>query len=209
MNEQEFFDVMAARLKAGAINRRQFLRAASLFGFGGVSAAYLAACAPAPPSTPPAVPPTTPPKPSATTPPAAPAPAATAAPTAAAPAATVQTAATAAPIGSARFLVAESFWANWHPYQHTAQIQGRLQRQVFDRLVEFETDDLSKFAPGLAKEWKQLDDLTWEFKLQQGVKFHKGQDFTADDVKASLELGSGATEQKVASAATLVPTTGG
>lgn len=213
MNEQEFFDVLAARLEAGAINRRQFLRAASLFGFGGVAAAYLAACAPAPPSTPPATSPpaaqpTPPPKPAPTTPPAAPVPAATAAPTTAAPAATMQAAATVAPTGSVRFLVAESFWANWHPYQHTAQIQGRLQRQVFDRLVEFETDDFSKFSPGLAREWKQLDDLTWEFKLQQGVKFHKGQDFTADDVKASIELGSGVTEQKVASAATLVPTTG-
>jgi peptide/nickel transport system substrate-binding protein len=212
MDEREFFDVLSAKLKSGAINRRQFLRAASVFGFSSAASLYLAACGPAPAAAPTAAPtsppakPTEAPKPAPTAPlapTAAPKPP-TAAPATAAPAAKPVA---AAPFGSVRFLVAESFWANWHPYQHTAQIQGRLQRQVFDRLVEFETDDFSKLSPGLAREWRQIDDTTWEFKLQQSVKFHNGQNLTAEDVKASIELASGATPEQVAIAARFVPTT--
>lgn len=44
-----------------------------------------------------------------------------------------------------------------------------------------------KFEPGLATEWKALDENTWEFKLRKGVKFHNGNEFTAEDVKVSLE----------------------
>ena len=43
-----------------------------------------------------------------------------------------------------------------------------------------------KLEPGLATEWKQTDPTTWRFKLRQGVKFHDGTPFTADDVVFSL-----------------------
>lgn len=111
--------------------------------------------------------------------------------------------------GSVRFLVAESFWANWHPYLHTAQVQRRLEQQIFDHLVEIESNDFSKYSPGLAKSWKQLNDTTLEVALQQGVKFHKGQDFTADDVKASVELATGASAEteNMSTAGRFVPTT--
>jgi peptide/nickel transport system substrate-binding protein len=36
--------------------------------------------------------------------------------------------------------------------------------------------------------WAPTDDPTvWEFKLREGVKFHGGEDFTADDVVFSLK----------------------
>ncbi len=38
----------------------------------------------------------------------------------------------------------------------------------------------------LATEWKQLDDVTWEFKLRQGVVFHDGTPFDAEAVKATF-----------------------
>lgn len=41
--------------------------------------------------------------------------------------------------------------------------------------------------PLLAKEWKQLDDVTWEFKLQVGVKFHDGAPFNAEAVKTNFD----------------------
>ncbi|WP_439574846.1 ABC transporter substrate-binding protein [Phreatobacter sp.] len=36
--------------------------------------------------------------------------------------------------------------------------------------------------PGLATEWKRIDDQTVELKLRQGVKFHNGDEMTAEDV---------------------------
>ena len=56
---------------------------------------------------------------------------------------------------------------------------------IFDRLV-MRDEDLN-LVPGLATEWSQLDDLTWQFKLREGVKFHNGEDFTAEDVKYSID----------------------
>ena len=43
-------------------------------------------------------------------------------------------------------------------------------------------------APSLAELWTESPDkLTYEFKLRQGVKFHNGDPFTAEDVKFSFE----------------------
>ena len=54
----------------------------------------------------------------------------------------------------------------------------------------------------LATSWRQTDDLTWEFELRDGVTFHDGQPFTAEDVKASLELASGFSGESGYSTAT-------
>ena len=51
---------------------------------------------------------------------------------------------------------------------------------VFDRLVHPDPDQ--RPSPGLATSWKPIDELTWEFKLREGVTFHDGTPFTADDV---------------------------
>jgi peptide/nickel transport system substrate-binding protein len=109
--------------------------------------------------------------------------------------------------GEVRFLIAEAFWADWHQYLSTAQSQRRLGAQLFDSLIQIESDDFSNFTPGLAESWSQIDDLTWEFVLRQGVSFHNGQPFTGADVKASIELASGATAEQTQTASRLVPTT--
>ncbi|HEY8546465.1 MAG TPA: ABC transporter substrate-binding protein [Acidimicrobiales bacterium] len=45
-----------------------------------------------------------------------------------------------------------------------------------------------ELAPGLATELPtQVDDTTWEFKLQENVTFHDGSPFNADSVVASVE----------------------
>jgi len=75
------------------------------------------------------------------------------------------------PSGSVRFLIAENFWADWDPYQHTAQSQGRIEAQIFDYLVDFPDTDAPP-VPMLATEWTQIDDRTWEFKLREGVTFN-------------------------------------
>lgn len=90
-----------------------------------------------------------------------------------------------------RFLMAENFWADWTPYSSTALSQKRLERQIYDYLVDFPSGDLTQPEPALATEWSQVDDTTWEFTLRDDVVFHDGQPLTAADVKASVELASG------------------
>lgn len=58
-------------------------------------------------------------------------------------------------------------------------------KHVFDTLVW--SGDGLELEPRLAESWRALNDTTWEFKLRRGVKFHDGSDFTAQDVKFSIE----------------------
>ena len=57
--------------------------------------------------------------------------------------------------------------------------------QVYESLIA--RDNANKLIPGLAVSWKLADPTTWEFKLRPGVKFHNGDDFTADDVVFSFQ----------------------
>ncbi|HYZ63731.1 MAG TPA: ABC transporter substrate-binding protein [Acetobacteraceae bacterium] len=58
-------------------------------------------------------------------------------------------------------------------------------RHIFDSLVGRDAD--ARWMPSLAESWRQVDDRTWEFVLRQGVRFHDGTPFTAEDVKATIE----------------------
>jgi peptide/nickel transport system substrate-binding protein len=71
------------------------------------------------------------------------------------------------------------------PHFHNLTPNNTVAAHIFDRLVH--RDEHQKLVPGLATEWKAVDDTTWEFKLRHGVKFHDGSDFTADDVVATLK----------------------
>jgi peptide/nickel transport system substrate-binding protein len=56
---------------------------------------------------------------------------------------------------------------------------------VYEGLIRRGPD--MKIEPCLATSWEQLDPLHWRFHLRKGVKFHEGQDFTADDVVFSAQ----------------------
>ena len=71
------------------------------------------------------------------------------------------------------------------PHFHNLSPNNGLLLHVFEPLVK--RDANQKLVPGLATSWKALDDLTWEFKLRKGVKFHDGSPFNADDVVFTLK----------------------
>jgi peptide/nickel transport system substrate-binding protein len=110
------------------------------------------------------------------------------------------------PSGTVRFLIAENFWADWDPYQTTAQSQMRIEGQIFDYLVDIPLL-AEQPVPMLATEWTRIDDRTWEFKLREGVSFQDGSAFDAEDVKASVELASGATDKPTVRSQNWVKTT--
>src|SRR5258707_14604927 len=58
--------------------------------------------------------------------------------------------------------------------------------QMFESLLE--RDQTLKLVPALATEMPKLvAPTTWEFKLRRGVKFHNGEDFSAEAGKFSIE----------------------
>src|SRR5690606_20865415 len=56
---------------------------------------------------------------------------------------------------------------------------------IFDYLVWRDGD--GNFEPGLATSWEPIADDAWRFTLREGVVWHDGQPFTAQDVKFTLE----------------------
>lgn len=56
---------------------------------------------------------------------------------------------------------------------------------IYEGLVRY--DKTFGLEPALATEWELVDETFWRFKLREGVKFHDGSDFTADDVVASFK----------------------
>ena len=70
------------------------------------------------------------------------------------------------------------------PHFFNAAPNNALAHHVFDRLVD--RDARSRLIPGLAERWRAVDDLTWEFTLRQGVTWHDGRPFTAEDVLFTL-----------------------
>jgi peptide/nickel transport system substrate-binding protein len=76
--------------------------------------------------------------------------------------------------------------AGLDPQMHGGTINESRLRNVYECLVQFRPD-LKTVEPQLATEWKRLDDLTVQFKLREGVRFHNGDPFDAEAVKYSIE----------------------
>ena len=92
-----------------------------------------------------------------------------------------------APIGRAADLsiALGSDVTSMDPHYHNLTPNNNVAEHLFETLVT--KDPRSKLKPALAESWRAIDDLTWEFKLRKGVKFHDGGDFTAQDVVFSLD----------------------
>ena len=72
--------------------------------------------------------------------------------------------------------------ASLEPLREQSNVGQRVFSFIFERLIM--QDLLSKLEerPGLAESWKRIDARTVEFTLRKGVKFHNGDEMTADDV---------------------------
>lgn len=78
------------------------------------------------------------------------------------------------------------------PHFSTGVGETPLVEFTYEALVKFPDGkiDPNKLEPSLAESWErdEADDLSWTFKLREGVQFHEGYgEVTADDVVFSLE----------------------
>ena len=72
------------------------------------------------------------------------------------------------------------------PHSQNEGPSHTIRHQMYEPLII--RDTTGAFEPALATEWGPSDDPNvWVFKLREGVKFHDGADFTADDVVFSFE----------------------
>ncbi|MBI4205784.1 MAG: ABC transporter substrate-binding protein [Betaproteobacteria bacterium] len=71
------------------------------------------------------------------------------------------------------------------PHFHNLTPNNNVGGHIFEPLVT--KDPRGKLQPALAESWRTVDDLTWEFRLRKGVKFHDGSEFTAADVAFTLD----------------------
>jgi peptide/nickel transport system substrate-binding protein len=59
---------------------------------------------------------------------------------------------------------------------------------VYDRVMRFEADDVTKLVGGAAQSWSvSADGKTFTFKLRPQMRFHSGNPVTADDAAFSLQ----------------------
>jgi len=79
------------------------------------------------------------------------------------------------------------------PYSQNESFTNSVNSQVYEYLVN--RDKQLNLVPGLATSWEQVSPLKWRFKLRQGVKFHDGTPFSADDVVFSVVRAQQPTSQ--------------
>jgi peptide/nickel transport system substrate-binding protein len=75
--------------------------------------------------------------------------------------------------------------ANLDTYYESAGSVAVLMRHIWDALYYIDPET-SELRPSLAQGHRFLDETTLEIDLRQGVKFHNGQEMTADDVVYTL-----------------------
>ncbi|MEI6839109.1 MAG: ABC transporter substrate-binding protein, partial [Alcaligenaceae bacterium] len=72
------------------------------------------------------------------------------------------------------------------PLRAQRNVGTRMLPMIYAGLIQLDTvGDLSP-QPSLAESWKRIDAQTVEFKLRPGVKFHNGDEVTAEDVAFSF-----------------------
>jgi peptide/nickel transport system substrate-binding protein len=85
---------------------------------------------------------------------------------------------------------------NIDPYFNNVRLGVILRHQIWDTLISRDPAS-GEYKPHLATAWRTIDDKTLEFDLRRGVKFHDGQEFTADDVVYTLNFVSNPANKAV------------
>lgn len=70
------------------------------------------------------------------------------------------------------------------PYSYGDSFTLGVLNHAYEGLVRYDGD--LKIEPALATSWEIVSPTTWRFTLREGVTFHDGAEFTAEDVHASL-----------------------
>lgn len=163
---------------AATLSRRQFLRAVSIGATASFGAAVLVACGGGAPAAAPTAAPE-PTAPLAAIPTAAPAPTTAPAP-----------AATAAPVASAAgsiVVLGHQEVAGLSPDDAGPTVQWAVITQIHNAMLELDENYI--LQPVLAESYDaSADGLSYTFNLRQGVLFHDGEEFTAEDVKYTFDF---------------------
>ncbi|HLR60828.1 MAG TPA: glutathione ABC transporter substrate-binding protein [Lentibacillus sp.] len=62
---------------------------------------------------------------------------------------------------------------------------SNVQENIYETLTTL--DENQEVQPGLAEDWEEVDETTWDFHLREGVTFHDGAELTAEVVKMNFE----------------------
>jgi peptide/nickel transport system substrate-binding protein len=84
-----------------------------------------------------------------------------------------------------RFSGKDSWAATMDPHSYSIEDNKGATYQVYEALLDIDSN--LAIVPQLALAWNILDPTHWEFELRQGVRFHDGTPFTAEDVVFSVE----------------------
>lgn len=181
----EYLGHLTDEYRSGRVGRRTFIRWAATLGLSAPAiSAVLASCAPAP---------------SASSPTSAPA---------ATSAATQAPAATQQPVKGGTIRVTGSPAVEINPHKLTSNGGIITTFPCLNFLARVNGDGVPQ--PELATSWTPSADVkTWTFKLRQGVKFHDGSAFGADDVVATYRrLADKSTGSTAASTLNFLPPDG-
>lgn len=77
------------------------------------------------------------------------------------------------------------------PHGNNDQASSRVMKQMYNTLLN--QNESMELELGLAESWEQIDELTYEFKLREGVKFHNGDELTASDVAFTIQRALGSS----------------